>query len=113
MKIKFRLLFYGMLLATYIFLPGIVQKIFIRFDNHYFYILTGILFLINIFFANWFFKKYFLTGFIITTLQILIGFAISLMHFGFKGIEISILGYSIISIIAWESIYQIKNYNSR
>lgn len=117
MKIKFRLLFYAIVLTIYIFLPGIVQQIFIYFDDYYFYILIGILFPLNIFLANLLLKKTFLvssfTGLIVTAMQALIGFTISSMHFGFKGIRISIFLYSIISIIAWESFYQIKNYNNR
>jgi len=67
--------------------------------------------------ANLLFKKTFLVSFfiglIVTAIEISIGFTILSMHCGFTGIEISIFSYSIISIIAWESIYQIKNYNSR
>lgn len=117
MKIKSRLLFYAIVLTIYIFLPRIVQQIFMRFDEYYFYILIGILFALNIFLANWLLKRIILVslfiGLIVTAIETLIGFTISSMHFGLAGIEISIFSYSIISIIAWESIYQIKNYNSR
>jgi len=34
MKIKFRLLFYAIVLTIYIFLPGIVQQIFMNFDEY-------------------------------------------------------------------------------
>ena len=108
-----RLLTYVILIFLYIFLPGIVQKIFMEYDEYYDYIITTLLFIVNSLFAFNFLKlcnklSNLIAAVIVTLIGILSALLILDLYLKWEGIIVAILSNAISSIFAWEIIFQFK-----
>jgi hypothetical protein len=121
-----RFIKYIILLVIYIYLPGISQDIFMKYDNYYFFIIISLLFTINLFFAFNFLKSLnkvynFIQSVAVTSvgiLSVVVGLKLNnyfvlvgLKHKDFFGIDamiLSIFSNAIFSILSWEIIYQLK-----
>lgn len=108
-----RLFIYLILLIIYLFIPGISQQIFMKYDDYWFYVLSTLLFGINLLFAFIFLKfpnKFynFIAAFFITSIGILSVIIVLNLKLGWEAIEISLYSDAISSLIAWEVVFQIK-----
>lgn len=108
-----RLFIYLILFIIYLFIPGISQKIFMTYDDYWFYVISTLLFFINVFFAfillkfpNKFYN--FIAAFFITSIGILSVIIVLNLNLGWKAIEISLYSHAISSLLAWEAVFQIK-----
>ena len=107
-----RLLTYVILIFLYIFLPGIVQKIFMEYDEYYDYIITTLLFIVNSLFAFNFLKlcnklSNLIAAVIVTLIGILSALIIIIdLYLRWEGIIVALLSNAISSIFAGEIIFQ-------
>ncbi|RKS02879.1 hypothetical protein C8C84_2609 [Flavobacterium sp. 102] len=99
-------------LVIYIFLPGIVQQIFMEYDDYYFYIIVAFLLLVNVLLAFNILKSsnrlpnHIIAASIVTGIGILSGVVVANLNLGWDGIRIAIWSNAISSILTWEIIFQ-------
>ncbi len=108
-----RFLTYLVLLGIYIFLPVILQQIFMIYDDYYFYLIVTLLLVINTLFAFIFLKFpnkifYFLAGICVTLIEIISFIVVVNLFLDPKTIQVCIISYAISSILAWEIIHKLN-----
>ena len=106
-----RLLTYIIPLVIYIFLPGIIQQIFMKYDNYYFYIIVAFLLVINVLLALNILKtpkklSNYVAAVIVTGIGILSVVVVANLNLGWNGIRIALWSNAISSILTWETIFQ-------
>ena len=110
-NMKKRLLIYIIALVVYIFLPGIVQQIFMKYDDYYFYIILAVLSIVNLMLAFNILKlsnklSYIIAVLIVTTIGVLSTFVVANLNLGWNGIRIALWSNALISILTWEVVFQ-------
>ena len=118
-----RILKYIIPLVIYIFLPGIIQEIFIEYDDyHYyfyydryhFYIIVAFLLVINVLLAVNILKSlnkllnYILAAAIVTGIGVLSVVVFMSLNLGWDEIKVALLSNAISSILTWEIIFQLN-----
>ena len=109
-----RILKYIIPLVIYIFLPGIIQQIFMEYDDYYFYIIVAFLLVINVMLALNILKSlykllnYIVAAAIVTGIGVLSVVVVMNLNLGWNGIKIALLSNAVSSILTWEVIFQLN-----
>lgn len=109
-----RILKYIIPLVVYIFLPGIIQQIFMEYDDYYFYIIVAFLLVVNVLFALNILKSlnklssYIIAAVIVTGIGALSVVIIKNLNLGWDGIKVALLSNALSSTLTWEIIFQLN-----
>ena len=109
-----RILKYIIPLVIYIFLPGIIQQIFMEYYDYYFYIIVAFLLVVNVLLALNILKSlnkllnYIIAAAIVTGIGILSVVVVMNLNLGWNGIKVALLSNAVSSITTWEVIFQLN-----